>query len=68
MHHLDFLDASWRLHVQDGGRLVGVSFNTLLSDQIAQELLRGHSKGAFFGIDSDLVLPEAVNAPRKCFT
>jgi len=51
--------------VQDGGYLVGVSFNTLLSHQIAQVLPGGHFEGAFLRIESELLFSEAIKSPAR---
>ena len=58
--HLDFLDTSRGLHGQDGGYLVRVGFDALLSDQIGQEFFRGHSKGVLFRIEPDHIFLEVV--------
>jgi len=58
--HLNLLNTCRELHIQDGGHLVRVGFDTPLSEQISRELSGGHSEGAFLGVKSDLILSEAI--------
>ena len=55
VQHLNFLDTCRGLHIEDGGYLIRVGFNTPLREQIFQELSGGHSKSTFLGVESDLI-------------
>jgi len=60
VQHLNFLDTSPGLHVQDGGYLVGFGFDTLLGNQVTLELSGGYRRCIFFQIKPDLILSEAI--------